>query len=414
MGHAMRQATATLAVAALSFTAAPYAFAQDGTPTLAEPVSLVEPAPPATALIGPFCGAKPLVNAPAMPTEMPFLMSDGTTKTYPVKIIKNMAGEEMTAAEWEPWVQDPIPADKLWGLDRTSEGIKFQIVKPGDPADGKTSPWYYARWNRLLATDQTPVNEKTPVGVAPTLPGTVSVDFKTDLQAAGSPRARACADPTATGRKDVKVTWDAIPDGALDTPGTFELRGTITVDGKQWSRLGTNGAWGYPDGYSGDYGFDAVATITVTDPAPSTTTSTPAPSTESSTTAPVEPEDPTDSGSSADSLLLPGLILGGLALGAAGSSSGSAQSAPSLTPAPAPSVAPSAPAQEAPAKPTPAKGIPNQGNKAKDPQAAQKQPRRTGTLANTGSNSVTVLGSAMLLSLAGAALLISAHRRRRA
>lgn len=409
MLHRLRKTTGTLAVAALSFTAAPYAFAQD-TPTLAEPVSLVEPAPPATALVGPFCGSKPLVNPPAMPTEMPFLMSDGTTKTYPVKIIKNMAGDELTADEWQSWVQKPIPADKLWGLDRTSEGIKFQIVKPGVPADGKTSPWYYARWNRLLATNQTPVNEKTPVGVAPTLPDTVSVDFKTDLQAAGSPRARACADPTATGRKDVKVTWDAIPDGALDTPGTFQLRGTITVDGKQWSRLGTNGTWGYPDGYSGDYGFDAVATITVTDPAPST---------ESSTAAPVEPEDPTDNGSSADSLLLPGLVLGGLALGAAGSSSGSAQSAPSLTPAPAPSAAPGAPAQEAlvqeaPAKPAPAKGIPNKGNKAKDPQAAQKQPKRTGTLANTGSNSVAVLGSAMLLSLAGAALLISAHRRRRA
>lgn len=404
MLHRLRKTTANLAVAALSFTAAPYAFAQD-TPTLAEPVSLVEPAPPATALVGPFCGSKPLVNPPAMPTEMPFLMSDGTTKTYPVKIIKNMGGDELTADEWQSWVQKPIPADKLWGLDRTSEGIKFQIVKPGDPADGKTSPWYYARWNRLLATNQTPVNEKTPVGVAPTLPDTVSVDFKTDLQAAGSPRARACADPTATGRKDVKVTWDTIPDGALDTPGTFELRGTITVDGKQWSRLGTNGTWGYPDGYSGDYGFDAVATIIVTDPAPST---------ESSTAAPVEPEDPTDNGSSADSLLLPGLVLGGLALGAAGSSSGSAQSAPSLTPAPVPSAAPGAPAQEAPAKPAPAKGIPNKGNKAEDPQAAQKQPKRTGKLANTGSNSVAVLGSAMLLSLAGAALLISAHRRRRA
>ncbi|KAA8721202.1 Ig-like domain-containing protein [Corynebacterium spheniscorum] len=403
MGYAIRKATATLAVAALSFTAAPYALAQDEEPTLAEPVSLVEPEAPATALVGPFCGSKPLVNPPAMPTEMPFLMSDGTTKTYPVKIIKNMGGDELTADEWQSWVQDPIPADKLWGLDRTSEGIKFEIVQPGDPADGKSSPWYYVRWNRLLAMQQTPVNETTTVGKAPKLPETVNVNFATDLQASGLPQARECADPTATGRKDVKVTWDAIPDGALDQPGTFELRGTITVDGKQWSRLGTNGAWGYPDGYSGDYGFDAVATVTVVNPP---TTSTPAPTTstetgtalptttESSTTAPVEPEETTTPapGFDAGSLILPGLALGSMALGSSGSSNGSAQPAPAPTPNPAPNADPSKPAKGA--------------------QPAQQQPKRTGTLANTGANSTLTLAIASMLSVAGLTVLLAALRRR--
>lgn len=375
MGYAIRKAAASLAVAALSFTAAPFALAQDEAPTLAEPVSLVEPAAPATALVGPFCGSKPLVNPPAMPTEMPFLMSDGTTKTYPVKIIKNMAGDELTADEWQSWVQKPIPADKLWGLDRTSEGIRFEIVQPGDPADGKSSPWYYVRWNRLLAMDQAPVHRTTTVGEAPELPETVNVNFATDLQASGSPRARECADPTATGRKDVKVTWDPIPEDKLKRPGTFELRGTITVDGKQWSRLGTNGAWGYPDGYSGDYGFDAVATITVTEPDPNP-----------------------------GSLILPGLILGSMALGSSGSSNGSAQPAPAPAPDPAPNADPS----------KPSKGIPSKGTPAKGAQPAQQQPKRTGTLANTGANSALVLAIASMLSVAGLTVLLAALRRRNA
>lgn len=465
MRPSLRKTIATLAVAGLSFTAAPLAFAEE--PTVQKPLVLVEPENPAPGFFGPFCGHHEKIKPLPLPTEASFLMSDGTAKVFPVTLFTMEKPEGsptlvpvvINQEKWEEIMYDPILDPGAWG-DGVTDTVWVQINDREDTSFRKEDALQYQyRFERLIPWGQDGVNVETPVGTAPQLPA--QIDIYIENEGMTYPQfqdydPRSCANPTAEGWRTVDVVWDEISPEDLKAPGTFTVGGTITVDGVEWARIGGDGAWG--EGEDGDYGFDALATVTVveapTTPTTSPATSTPAPSSSveptteppvtttpvtstptestsstgtaeptgttepSSTVGPVEPVDPEDPadptdpttsaapGFDADSLILPGLILGSMALGSSGSSNGAAQPAPA--PAPAPDPAPNADPN------APAKGIPSKGTPAKGAQPAQQQPKRTGTLANTGANSALTLTIASMLSVAGLTVLLAALRRRNA
>lgn len=439
MRPSLRKAIATLAVAGLSFTAAPLAFAEE--PTVQKPLVLVEPESPAPGFFGPFCGHHEKIKPLPLPTEASFLMSDGTAKVFPVTLFTMEQPEGsptlvpvvINQEKWEEIMYDPILDPGAWG-DGVTDTVWVQINDREDTSFRKEDALQYQyRFERLIPWGQDGVNVETPVGTAPQLPAQIDVYIENEgmtYPQFQDYNPRSCANPTAEGWRTVDVVWDEISPEDLKAPGTFTVGGTITVDGVEWARIGGDGAWG--EGEDGDYGFDALATVTVvetpTTPTTSPVTSTPAPSssveptteppvtttpTESTsptgTAEPTDTTDPTTSaapGFDADSLILPGLILGSMALGSSGSSNGAAQPAPA--PAPAPDPAPNADPN------APAKGIPSKGTPAKGAQPAQQQPKRTGTLANTGANSALTLTIASMLSVAGLTVLLAALRRRNA
>ncbi|SFG87405.1 Ig-like domain-containing protein, partial [Corynebacterium spheniscorum] len=293
MRSSFRKAIATLAVAGLSFTAAPYAFADE--PTLQQPPVLVEPENPDPGLIGPFCGHHEKIKPLAMPTEASFLMSDGTTKIFPITLFKSRNSTPMTQAEWERIMHDPILDPDAWG-DGVTGTVWVQINDREDTSFRDDAFQYTYRFERLIIWAQDDINVETPVGTPPELPSTVQVyienegmtyaDFEDD-------DPRHCANPTAEGWRTVDVVWDEISSEDLKEPGTFTVGGTITVDGIEWERTGGEGMWGEEPGE--DYGFDALATVTVVDPP--TTTSTPpttATSTEPTTETTVTPTTSTE------------------------------------------------------------------------------------------------------------------------